>query len=60
MTTDPIAAFDTRARDLLADGLARLDALALAHIDGDDGVPRVVVADGHADPALPADDDALE
>ena len=48
------------AGDGLADPAAVRDAVALAHVGGDLLVAALVVADGHAQPAGPADDDALQ
>ena len=46
--------------DLLADGLARLDPLALAHIDRNDGLAGVVIAYRHPLAAGPTDHQALQ
>ena len=48
------------AGDGLADPAGVLDAVALAHVGGNLLVAALVVADGHALPAGPADDDALQ
>ena len=48
------------AGDGLADPAAVRDAVALAYVGGDFPVAALVVADGHAQPAGPADDDALQ
>src|ERR1019366_3263851 len=48
------------AGDGLADPAGVLDAVALAHVGGQVTAAALVVADGHALPAGPADDDALQ
>ena len=51
---------ESGAGDGLADPVGMFDAVALAYVGGDLLVAALVVADGHALPAGPADDDALE
>src|ERR1700757_5134349 len=51
---------ESGAGDGLADPVGMFDAVALAHVGGDLLVAALVVADGHALPAGPADDDALQ
>ena len=51
---------ESGAGDGLADPAGVFDAVALAHVGGDLLVAALVVADGHALPAGPADDDALQ
>ena len=55
---DPLV--EAGAGDGLADPAAVRDAVALADVGGDLLVAALVVADGHALPAGPADDDALQ
>src|SRR6266702_6500287 len=55
---DPLV--ESGAGDGLADPAGVGDAVTLAHIGGDLLVAALVVADGHALPAGPADDDALQ
>src|SRR6266702_1681316 len=51
---------ESGAGDGLADPVGMFDAVALAYVGGDLLVAALVVADGHALPAGPADDDALQ